>query len=46
VRNLLEKKDLEQKERERLIYRLGRLEYQRNDAQRAYDDARFRARNL
>jgi hypothetical protein len=46
IRNLLEKKDLEQKERERLIYRLGQLEYQRNDAQRAYDDARFRARNL
>jgi hypothetical protein len=46
LRNLLEKKDLEQKERERLIYRLGQLEYQRHDAQRAYDDARFRARNL
>lgn len=46
LRNLLEKKDLEQKERERLIYRLGQLEYQRHDAQRAYEDARFRARNL
>ena len=46
LRNRLERKDLEQKERERLIYRLGQLEYQRNDAQRAYDDARFRARNL
>lgn len=46
VRNLLERKDLEQKERERLIYRLGQLEYARNDAQRAYDGARFRARNL
>jgi hypothetical protein len=46
LRNLLEKKDLEQKERERLIYRLGQLEYQRNDAQRAYDHARYRARDL
>ena len=46
LRNQLERKDLEQKERERIIYRLGQLEYQRNDAQRAYDDARFRARNL
>jgi hypothetical protein len=46
LRNLLEKKDLEQKERERLIYRLGQLEYQRHDAQRAYDDARFRAPDL
>jgi len=42
----LEKKDLESKERERLAYRLGQLEYQRNDAQRAYDEARYRARNL
>jgi hypothetical protein len=46
LRNLLEKKDLEQKERERLIYRLGQLEYQRHDAQRAYDEARYRARDL
>jgi hypothetical protein len=46
LRTLLENKDLEQKERERLIYRLGQLEYQRHDAQRAYEDARFRARNL
>ncbi len=46
LRNQLERKDLEQKERERLIYRLGQVEYQRNDAQRAYDDARFRARSL
>jgi uncharacterized protein DUF2799 len=42
----LEQKDLAPKERERLAYRLGQLEYQRNDAQRAYDDARSRARNL
>ena len=46
IRSALERKDLEQKERERLIYRLAQLEYQRHDAQRAYDDARFRARNL
>jgi hypothetical protein len=43
---LLEQKDLEPKERERLAFRLGQLVYQRNDAQRAYDDARYRARNL
>jgi hypothetical protein len=38
--------DLERKERERLAYRLGQLEYERNDAQRAYDEALWRARNL
>jgi hypothetical protein len=42
----LERKDLEGKQRERLAYRLGQLEYQRNDAQRALDDARYRARSL
>jgi hypothetical protein len=42
----LEQKEIEQKERERLAYRLGQLEYQRNDAQRAYDDARMRAQDL
>ena len=46
VRTTLERKDLEQKERERLAYRLGQLEYQRVDAQRALEDARFRARDL
>ena len=46
IRTLLDKKDLEQKERERLIYRLGQLEYARRDAQLAYEDARYRARNL
>jgi len=46
IRATLEQKDLAPKERERLAYRLGQLEYQRNDAQRAYDDARYRARNL
>ncbi len=29
-----------------LAFRLGQLAYQRNDAERAYEDARFRARNL
>jgi hypothetical protein len=42
----LEQKDLAPKERERLAYRLGQLVYQRNDAQHAYDDARYRARSL
>jgi hypothetical protein len=42
----LEKKDLEQKERERLAYRLGQLDRERTDAQRDYDDARYRARDL
>jgi len=46
IRAALEQKNLEAKERERLAYRLGQLEYQRNEAQRAYDDARYRARNL
>lgn len=46
IHTALEQKDLAPKERERLAYRLGQLEYQRNDAQRAYDDARSRARNL
>jgi hypothetical protein len=46
IRTALERKDLEQKERERLAYRLGQLEYERVDAQRALDDARFRARDL
>jgi hypothetical protein len=46
IRNRLEKKDLEPKERERLAYRLGGLQQQRDDAQRAYDEARFRARQL
>ena len=35
-----------EKERVALAFRLGQLAYQRNDAQRAYEDARFRARNL
>jgi hypothetical protein len=46
IRTRLEKKDLEQKERERLAYRLGQLEYERVDAQQALDRARHRARDL
>ena len=46
IRTKLEKKDLEQKERERLAYRLGQLEYERIDAERALDHARRRGRDL
>ena len=46
IRTRLEKKDLEQKERERLAYRLGQLEYERIDAARALDHARHRGRDL
>jgi hypothetical protein len=46
IRTRLEKKDLEQKERERLAYRLGQLEYERVDADAALDRARRRARDL
>lgn len=46
IHTQLEKKDLDGKERERLAYRLGQLEYERNEAQHAYDEAHYRARNL
>jgi hypothetical protein len=46
LRTALEKEDLPPKERERIAWRLGRLEYQRNDAQDAYETARYGARNL
>ena len=46
LRIALDRKDLEQKERDRLVYRLGALEYQRVDAQHAYEEARYRARDL
>ena len=39
-------KPLGKKERDALMFRLGVLTVQRVDAQRAYDDARYRARNL
>jgi len=53
IRNIhtrLEDKDkekpLEKKERDALMFRLGVLTVQRVDAQRAYEDARYRARDL
>jgi hypothetical protein len=42
----LSREDLEKKERRVLAVRLGQLAYQRNDAERAYEDARYRARSL
>jgi len=39
-------KPLEKKERDALIFRLGVLTVERVNAQRAYDDARYRARDL
>lgn len=46
IRTKLENKELEKKERERLAYRLGQLEYQRVDAEKDLDQARRRARDL
>ena len=46
LRTALENEDLPPKERERMAWRLGRLEYQRNDVQAAYESARYSARNL
>jgi hypothetical protein len=46
IRTKLENKELEKKERERLAYRLGQLEYQRIDAEKDLDHARRRARDL
>jgi hypothetical protein len=46
IRTKLENKELEKKERERLAYRLGQLEYERVDAEHALEHARRRARDL
>ncbi len=49
IRNInveLAREDLKDKERVALAFRLGQLVYQRNDTERAYEDARYRARNL
>ena len=46
IRTTLEREDLEKKVRVGLAFRLGQLAYQRNDVERAYEDARYRARNL
>ena len=42
----LEREDLKKDERVALAFRLGQLVYQRNDVEQAYEDARYRARNL
>ena len=46
IRTALEKDDLDRKERERLAYRLGQLEYERIDVEKDYERARRRARDL
>ena len=46
IRTKLENKELDKKERERLAYRLGQLEYERIDAERSLEHARRRARDL
>jgi uncharacterized protein DUF2799 len=46
IHERLDDEDVDKKERTALAFRLGQLAYQRNDAERAYEDARFRARNL
>ena len=46
IHDRLDDEDVEKKERVALACRLGELVYQRNDVQRAYEDARLRARNL
>jgi hypothetical protein len=46
IRTKLENKELEKKERERLAYRLGQLEYERIDVERSLEHARRRARDL
>jgi hypothetical protein len=46
IHDRLENEDVEKRERIALAFRLGELAYQRNDVQRAYEDARSRARNL
>ena len=46
INDRLDDEDVDKKERVALAFRLGQLAYQRNDAERAYEDARYRARNL
>ena len=46
LRHELEREDLEHETRVSLAFRLGQLVYQRNDTERAYEAARYRARNL
>lgn len=46
VRAMLARDDLDREERESLAFRLGQLAYARDDAERAHERARYRARNL
>ena len=46
INDRLDDDDLDKKERVGLAFRLGQLVYQRNDTERAYQDARYRARSL
>jgi len=46
IHDRLDDEDLEKKERVALGFRLGQLAYERNDTERAFEDARLRARNL
>lgn len=46
IHERLDDEDVDKKERVALGFRLGQLAYQRNEAERAYEGARFRARNL
>jgi hypothetical protein len=46
TRQALSNDKLEQRDRDRLLYRLRELEYQRDGAQREYDNATWRGRTL
>lgn len=46
IRHELEREDLGKDVRVSLAYRLGQLAYERSDVGHAYEDARYRARNL
>lgn len=46
INEQLKRDDLKKDERNALAFRLGQLVYQRNDVERAYEDARSRSRNL
>jgi hypothetical protein len=46
IHERLDDEDVDRKEHAALAFRLGQLAFQRNDAERAYEDARYRARNL
>ena len=46
IHDRLDDDDMEKKERIALAFRLGQLAHERNDMERAYEDARYRARNL